>query len=111
MPLQNLLGDLNLEGTQNELLSQATLLLCAILEKMPRVDGNDRLIIGNETTQTVAIAAAQTLATVTTLTTASDLTRLNNFGTSGATSRPADAVPLHMSNAGSMHIYNNIIVS
>lgn len=101
MAAESILGGINQEATQQELLAQATLLLLAILEKMPRVDVNDRLIVQHEN----AIGA------ITTLTTAADLTRLNNMGTSGITSKPADAVPLHLSNAGAMHIYNNILVS
>lgn len=102
MSLQNLFGDLNLEATQQEMLAQMTLLLAAILEKLPRVDVNDRMTVNVET---------GTLTTLTTLTTASDLTRLNNFGTAGVTSKPADAIPVHLANAGTMHIYNNIQVS
>lgn len=113
MPLQNLLGGLNLEASQQELLATTAVLLAAILEKMPRVDANDRAIVNtsDQGNVTVALASAQTLATVTTVTTAADLTRLNNMGSSGVTSKPADAIPLHLSNAGVMHVYNNIIVS
>lgn len=99
MALQNLFGDVNLEATQQEMLAQMTLLLAAILEKLPRVDAADRMTVSIET------------GTLPTLTTAADLTRLNNFGTSGVTSKPADAIPLHISNAGAMHIYDNIKVS
>jgi hypothetical protein len=108
MPAASILGGINQEATQQELLAQATYLLFAILEKMPRVDVNDRLVVNpSESTSPVTISSG----TVTTLTTAADLTRLNNMGTTGATSRPADGVPLHLSNAGAMHIYNNILVS
>lgn len=106
MALQNLFGDVNLEATQQEMLAQMTLLLAAILEKLPRVDTADRVMVSHaESSPTVSIAASQTLATLT------DMTRLNNFGTSGVTSKPADAIPLHISNAGAMHIYDNIKVS
>lgn len=112
MALQNLFGDVNLEATQQEMLAQMTLLLAAILEKLPRVDTADRVLVSHaESNPTVNLAASQTLTTLTTLTTAADLTRLNNFGTSGVTSKPADAIPLHISNAGAMHIYDNIKVS
>jgi [acyl-carrier-protein] S-malonyltransferase len=37
MSLQNLFGELNLEATQQEMLAQMTLLLAAILDKLPRV--------------------------------------------------------------------------
>ena len=99
MALQNLFGDVALETTQEQLLAHATLLLSAILEKMARVDTVDRMVVSIET------------GTVTTLMTAVDLTRLNNFGTSGVTSKPADAIPMHLANAGTMHIYDNIKVS
>lgn len=105
MPASSILGGINQEVTQQELLAQATYLLLAILEKMPRVDANDRLVVNpSESTSPVTISSG-------TVTTAADLTRLNNMGTIGATSRPADGVPLHLSNAGAMHIYNNILVS
>lgn len=100
MAAESILGGINQEATQQELLAQATLILLAILEKMPRVDVNDRLMVN----------PSESIANVV-VTTAADLTRLNNMGTSGITSKPADAVPLHLSNAGAMHIYNNILVS
>ena len=95
----SLLGGLNQEATQQELLAQATLLLASILEKMPRVDVNDRMIInGSEIASSVTVSSG----TVTTV------SAISNAGT---TSKPLDGLPLHMSNAGCMHIYNNIIVS
>lgn len=96
MALQNLFGELNLEATQQEMLAQMTLLLAAILEKLPRVDTADRVMVSH---------AESSLAVV------ADLYRLNNFGAAGVTSKPADAIPLHISNAGAMHIYDNIKVS
>lgn len=72
-------------------------LLVAILEKMPRVDSADRMIIGNETTQTVSLASNQTVAT---------LTDQTNVG-----GRSAANMAFAASNAGCMHIYNNITVS
>jgi hypothetical protein len=87
-------------------------LLAAILDKLPRMDANDRLVINtsDQGNVTIAVAAAQTLAAVTTvtgLTTANDLLRLNNFGV-GATARAADAVPLHIANMGASHLYDRI---
>lgn len=93
MALQNLFGDVALETTQEQLLAHATLLLSAIFEKMARVDTADRMAVVIETGALL------------------DLTRLNNFGTAGVTSKPADAIPMHLANAGMMHIYNNIQVS
>lgn len=98
MALQNLFGELNLEATQQEMLAQMTLLLAAILEKLPRVDTADRVLVSHAESNPIVSLAA-------------DLTRLNNFGTAGVTSKPADAIPLHISNAGAMHIYDNIKVS
>ena len=103
MALQNLFGELNLEATQQEMLAQMTLLLAAILEKLPRVDTNDRVMVSHaESNPTVSIAASQTLTTLTTQGTLQNL---------GALSRPADGIPHHISNAGAMHIYDNIKVS
>lgn len=96
MALQNLFGDVALETTQEQLLAHATLLLSAILEKMARVDTADRMAVVIENGTLPAVL---------------DLTRLNTFGTSGATSKPADAIPMHLANAGTMHIYDNIKVS
>jgi hypothetical protein len=110
MAAQSILGGIGQEDTQQQVLDNITMLLSAILEKLPRVDANDRLLVNTaeQGNVTVALAAAQTLAT---LTTANDLLRLNNLGTAGVTSRPADAIPLHLSNAGAMHIYDNIKVT
>lgn len=106
MALQNLFGELNLEATQQEMLAQMTLLLAAILDKLPRVDTNDRVMVSHaESNPTVSIAASQTLAIL------SDLARVNTFGSSAVTSKPADAIPMHLANAGTMHIYDNIKVS
>ncbi len=109
MPPLSILGGINQEATQQELLGEAILLLAAILERLPRVDAADRMLVSHaESNPTVAIAAAQTLAT---LTTAADVTRINNFGASATTSKPADAIPMHVANAGVMHIYDNIRAS
>jgi hypothetical protein len=109
MPLQNLFGDMSMEATQQEMLDHMTLLLAAILEKLPRIDTANRVMVSHaESSPTVYIAGAQTLSN---LTTAADLNRLNAFGTAGVTSKPADAIPLHTSNFGAMHIYDNIKVS
>lgn len=106
MTATSVLAGLNEEATQLELLGNITVLLTAMLANMPRVDTAKRVVIGNETTQAVTVSSG----TVTTVTTAADVTRVNSYGTS-ATAKPADAIPLHMANAGSMHIYNNIVVS
>lgn len=80
--------------------------LLAILDKLPRTDANDRVMIsGTEVTQTVAVATNQTLSTLT------DLVRVNTFGSAAATAKPADAIPVHLANIGALHIYDNIKVS
>lgn len=100
MTAVSVLAGLNEEATQLEVLGNVTVLLAEILANMPRIDTARRLVIGNETTQTVSLS---TLATVTTVGTVSDQTNIGG--------RPAQGVPMHLGNAGCMHIYNNIVVS
>lgn len=105
MPAETILGNLNQEATQAELLGGVVTLLAAMLDKMPRVDVNDRLIVNpSESTSPVTVSSG----TITTVTTVAALTALQNLG---ALARPADAIPLHMSGAGALHIYDNIKVS
>jgi hypothetical protein len=80
-------------------------LLAAILDKLPRVDANDRLLVNAS-----EVAAATAAVTLASLATVSNLTALNTFG-SGVTARPADAIPIHIANFGAQHIYNNIVVT
>ena len=101
MALQNLFGEVALETTQEQLLAHTTILLSAILEKMARVDTQDRQAVTIEA-GSVGISSNQTLTTLTTAGT------LNNLGALG---RPADGIPFQMSNIGALHIYNNITVS
>lgn len=101
MPATSILGGINQEVTQQELLAQATLLLAAILEKMPRTDANDRAVVNTSDQGNVTVAIANN----------QDLRNLTSVITLGTLGRPTDAIPLHMSNAGVMHIYNNILVS
>lgn len=108
MPAESILGNISQEATQAELLGGVVTLLAAMLDKMPRVDVNDRLIVNpSESTSPVTVSSG-TITTVTTVATLTALTALQNMGT---LSRPADAIPLHMSGAGAMHIYDNIKVS
>ncbi len=103
MPAQSILGGINQEATQQELLAQATLLLAAILEKMPRLDGNDRLVVNpSESTAPVTVSSG-TVTTVTTVATVGNQTSIGG--------RDAAHVAYAMANAGAMHIYNNIQVS
>lgn len=105
MALQNLLGELSLEASQQELLAQATYYLAAILDKLPRLDNNDRAIVNtaDQGNVTVALASAQTL---TTLTTCGTLTNQTSLG-----GRDMSHAQMMQANAGCMHIYNNILVS
>ena len=89
--------------SQDDTMMAILMALTMLLEKAPRTDVQDRQVV------TLAETTGGTLAAVTTVTTAADLTRMNEMGSSGF-SRNAGQVPVHMSNAGSMHIYNNIVV-
>ena len=102
MALQNLLGELSLEASQQELLAQATYYLAAILDRLPRIDNNDRVIVNtsDQGNVTVALASAQTLGTVSAL---SNQTSLGG--------RDMSHAQMMKANAGCMHIYNNILVS
>lgn len=86
-----------------ELLGGAIMLLSAILEKMPRVDGNDRLIInGSEIASSVAVSSGS-LTSVGTVSTVSTLANQANIG-----GRDASHMVYAVANAGAMHIYDNI---
>ena len=102
MAATSILGGIGQEATQQELLAHATLLLSAILESMPRTDANQRAIVNtsDQGNVTVALAATQTLATVTTL------GNQTNIG-----GRDASHAAYALANMGTGHIYNNIIVS
>ena len=102
MPATSILGGISQEATQQELLAQATLLLAAILESMPRTDANARAIVNtsDQGNVTVAIAASQTLTTVGTVS--------NQTSIGG---RDASNTAYALANMGTAHIYNNIIVS
>lgn len=71
-------------------------MLSAILEKMPRVTGNDQAAVSIES-GSVGIAASQTLAT------------LSNITSIGG--KPASTIPDAVSQMGALHLYQNIIVS
>lgn len=78
--------------------------LYSILEKMPRVDSADRLLVSHaESNPTVSIASAQTLATVTTVANVATMTQIG--------ARDAAHMTFAAANAGAMHIYNNILVT
>jgi len=101
MPSTSVLGGISSEATQEQLLSQTTLLLSQILEKLPRIDTMDRLIVNaSEVNPTVALAASQTLGTVTTV------TNVNQVANQGV-----DFLTKVLANSGAHYLYNNIIVS
>lgn len=73
-------------------------MLTSILEKMPRVDAADRLMVSHaESSPTVALSSNQTLQTLATMT---------NIG-----GRDAAHTAYALANAGALHIYDNIRVS
>lgn len=73
-------------------------MVASILEKMPRVDAADRLVVTHsESNPTVSLASAQTLATL------SDQTNIGG--------RSAAHMTYAMANAGALHIYDKITVS
>ena len=83
-------------------------LLTRIADRLPRVDAFDRVITsGAEVTQ----AVSGSLLSVNTVTSVTDALRLNSLGLNATTARPADAIPIHAANAGSLHLYNQITVS
>lgn len=101
MAVQNLLGDLSLESTQQELLGAAVFLLAAMLEKMPRVNGNDQCAVAIETgAVTVSSGTVTTVTTVGTVTAVADQRALGGQFISGANAMLA----------GTQHIYSNIVV-
>lgn len=107
MPSTSILGGISQESTQEQLLTQATLLLSSILDKLPRTDTMDRVIVNaSEVNPTVALQANQTLSAVTTVTTCSTVTNLNQVA-----GQSVDFIPRVMSHSGCQFLYNNIIVS
>ena len=97
MPLRNAFADLATEDTTQTLLY----LLTAILEKMPRVDNADRLVITSVEAGSQAVTVSS--GTVTTVTTVGNQTNLGG--------RDATNIPQAIANMGTAHIYNNITVS
>lgn len=101
MTMRNAFANLATESGQldDKQLQEAILYaLLSMLEKMPRLDAADRLIVSHsESSPSVAIATNQTLATVGNQT---------NIG-----GRDASHIAFAMANVGAAHIYNNIVVS
>jgi hypothetical protein len=113
MALRNAFDSLATETTnltQTEVLTGMLAVLAAMLETLPRVDANNRVLVNaSEVNPTVAIAAAQTLATVTTLTTCSTVSSVSDHTNLGG--RSASNMVYGNANAGCLHIYNNIVVT
>lgn len=102
-----MLQGLNQQATQEELLATIGYLLMAMLEKMPRLDTNDRIILGsNEITQNVSLPSGQNLGTLNWLNTVGQVNDQTNIG-----GRSAGVAMFAMSNMGASNIYNNIKVS
>jgi len=103
--LQIIYEDNSTEEDVQASLNTTIFLLAGIVEKMARLDINDRMAVNVEV-GTVGVSSLPTLANVTTVagvTTLTNLTNLNNFA--GGNAAP---LPYHMSNIGSAHIYNQI---
>lgn len=77
-------------------------MLAAILEKMPRVTGNDQAAISIEA-GSVGVSSLPTLAAVTTLSTLSNITNVGG--------KHVSQLPDAISQLGALHLYRNIIVS
>ena len=108
MSATSVLAGLAEEATQSELLGNVIILLAAMLEKMPRVDNNDRLLVSQaEVGPTVALASGQTLGTADIV---NKLLRLGATTSTNAT-KDLDGTVQHMANAGCNYIYDNIKVS
>lgn len=100
MPATSVLAGISSEATQIEVLSTVAMLLVEMLDRMPRTDGNKRVLTaGNEVTSAVTISSG-------TVTTCSTLTNQVNIG-----GRDASIIPHAVANIGTINIYNNIIVS
>jgi hypothetical protein len=104
MSSESILAGMNQEATQLELLGNITILLAAMLERMPRVTGNDQCAVSVEGTVTTAISANQDLRNIT-----GSLALLSNISNLGGkhVSTAADAIAM----TGVTHIYNQITVS
>lgn len=77
-------------------------ILAAILEKMPRVTGNDQAAVSIEA-GSVGVSSLPTLANVTTVATVSNVT--------AASGKTLAQLPDAISQLGALHLYQNITVS
>ena len=97
----SILAGINQEVTQIELLSNVTFLLAAMLERMPRVTGNDQVATSIEVIPQITFAANQDIRNI-----IGAIGGLTNIGGKSAAGT-VDALNM----AGTVNIYNNIIVS
>lgn len=94
MAATSVLAGISSEATQIEVLSTVAMLLVEMLDRMPRTDANKRLLTaGNEVTSAVTISSGT-------------VTNQVNIG-----GKDASIIPQAVANIGTLHIYNNIIVS
>lgn len=96
-------ANLNQQDTQSALM----FLLSELIDKLPRPDDRDRLMISWAEATGGTLAA---VTTVTTVSTVSAVSRVDNFGAIGGIA-PASAVPIHLANMGASIIYSNIKVT
>lgn len=95
-----------IQNSLNTLNETIVVLLSVMIEKMPRIQANDRLLVDLAETSLGSVSSISTLSNVT------NLANLQSIGSSTFNvTKAADGIPTHLSNAGAMHLYNNIIVS
>ena len=96
----------------NDNLDSILYLLSEIRSALPRVDGKGKMFVSHaESNPTVALAAGQTLATVTGVTTVSSVSSVAVLSNLGGSFRPADGIPLGIAAMSAMTIYNNLVVT
>lgn len=100
----NSLKDVSTEKRLPVSVDELVYVLYSILEKMPRIDAADRLLVSHaESNPTVSISSNQTVATVTTVANVAAITQIGG--------RDVAHLAFAAANAGAMHIYNNILVT
>lgn len=77
--------------------------MSALLDKAPRLDTNDRMMVN---TSESTIPTVSTVTTLTTCGTVTNMTNLNNFAGGNAAQ-----IPFQISNMGAVHLYNQIQVT
>lgn len=79
-------------------------LLAAILDKLPRIDANDRLIVNASEISPASTPVSGTVS-VSTVTSVTAVAGINSIGTNLAV---VNAVPMHLANAGANYLYDRI---